>query len=247
MANYTIQVRTICESFLPAGFHGTVDEVLDETWDKVIDFNFPIFSEQYRKTLCRKILKHYFMREIGLETVGLWKLYLNTRLNEIMPYYNKLYTSELIQFDPLSDTDITTRHTGKNERDVISNTDTDSSSSNTSSASSSSTDGEINKFSDTPQSSLSGVESGTYLTNARKIENSHQGSSGGTASGTANIDTGYTENSTDDITWEETIKGKSQNNGKTFAEILKQYRDTFLNVDLMVIHDLNDLFIGLLD
>lgn len=73
----------------------------------MFDFQFPIFDESYRSVIETKILRHYYTREIGLETVGLWKLKLNTKLNEIMPYYNKLYKSELIEFNPLYDVELT--------------------------------------------------------------------------------------------------------------------------------------------
>ena len=46
------------------------------------------------------------MREIGAETVGLWQLWLNTKLEEIMPYYNQLYESALIEFNPLYNIDL---------------------------------------------------------------------------------------------------------------------------------------------
>lgn len=45
---------------------------------------------------------HYWMREIGAETAGLFKLYLNRTMAEIMPYYNQLYKSAQLDFDPLN-------------------------------------------------------------------------------------------------------------------------------------------------
>ena len=57
---------------------------------------FPIFDENYRSVLETKILRHYYTREIGFETVGLWKHYLKTKLNEIMPKYNKLYEASIV-------------------------------------------------------------------------------------------------------------------------------------------------------
>ena len=111
MSKYTTEVRFICEE--SAGLahsdgYSSIDSVLDKARDKIFDFDFPIFDESYRVPLENKILKHYYTREIGFETVGLWKHFLNTRMNEIMPYYNKLYTSELISFNPMYDVDLTT-------------------------------------------------------------------------------------------------------------------------------------------
>ena len=67
---------------------------------------YPIFDENYRETLDTKILKHYYTREIGFETVGLWKFKLNTKMNEIMDYYNQLYESALLEFNPFDNTNL---------------------------------------------------------------------------------------------------------------------------------------------
>lgn len=104
MSKYTTEVRYICENYASlresVGYN-SVAEVLEKSWNKVFDFSFPIFDETYRKPLCKKILKHFYTREICEETVGLWKLRLDARMNEIMPYFNKLYDSELIAIEPL--------------------------------------------------------------------------------------------------------------------------------------------------
>ena len=93
MSKYTTEVRFICEQaadYDASQNYAKVSEIIDKAIPKVFDFDFPIFDETYRNVLCTKILKHYYTREICEETVGLWKLRLDTRLNEIMPFYNKL-------------------------------------------------------------------------------------------------------------------------------------------------------------
>lgn len=110
MSKYTTEVRFICETasgLRNSEGYNSVNDILTKAIPYVFDFEFPIFDENYRSVLERKILKHFYTREIGEETVGLWKLRLDTRLNEIMPYYNKLYESELINFDPMIDTNYT--------------------------------------------------------------------------------------------------------------------------------------------
>ena len=104
MSKYTTELRYICE--VNAGEtestgYNDVQEVIDNSWDKIFSFDFPIFDENYREGLCKKIIKHYYTREIAEETYGLWKLRLDARMNEIMPYFNKLYESELIAISPL--------------------------------------------------------------------------------------------------------------------------------------------------
>ena len=123
MSKYTTEVRFICER--SAGLsesvgYSSIETVLDASREKVFDFDYPIFDEAYRATLEKKILKHYYTREICCETVGLWKLFLNCKMNEIMPYYNQLYKSALIEFNPLYDVDLTTDYhkvgDGNNEK-----------------------------------------------------------------------------------------------------------------------------------
>lgn len=109
MSVYTVEVRYICE--VEAGMtqnvgFNDIDEVIDKSWNKIFK-NFPIFDESYREGLCKKILNHYYTREIGAETVALWKFWLNQKMNEIMPYYNKLYISEQLKYDPLHEIDFT--------------------------------------------------------------------------------------------------------------------------------------------
>ena len=202
MSSYTTEVRFICET--AAGCdesqgYGKVDEIIQKAIPYVFDFQFPIFDGGYRETLCAKILKHYYTREICEETVGLWKLRLAAKMNEIMPYYNKLYESELIKFDPIIDTDTTTEHHGTNSGNGV----------------------RRNLYSETPQGALQDLESETYLTNASKDISEGSG--------------------TDDYTT--TFKGKT--GGTSYANMLQEYRKTFLNIDMQIINDLNVLFFGL--
>ena len=118
MSKYTTEVRYICER--AAGLdqsvgYNDVESTIAAAIPKIFDFDFPIFDASYRNVLETKILKHYYTREIGFETVGLWKLKLNTALNEIMPFYNQLYESSLLKFNPLYDTDLMTTNAGQKD------------------------------------------------------------------------------------------------------------------------------------
>ena len=112
MSKFTTEVRFICES--AAGLkhsvgYDKIDEVLtEETINKIMPV-YPLFDENYRYQLNKKILKFYYTREICAESVGLWRLWLDNKLNGIMPYYNQLYESELLKFDPLSDYKVVTK------------------------------------------------------------------------------------------------------------------------------------------
>lgn len=114
-----------------------------------IFMDFPIWDEGYRLTLETKILKHFYLREIAHETVGLWRLRLDTYMNELMPVYNKMYAAVSQEFNPLFDVNITRTHDG---------TSTDSTNSSGNS---------VNKYSETPQGSIQNVLDGKYLTTAQ--------------------------------------------------------------------------------
>lgn len=149
MSSYTTELRTICESY--AGFsdiavYDNIDDIIAKALPKLFNFNFPIFNESYRITLETKIIKHYYTREISEETVGLWKLRLDSKLNEIMPYYNKLYNEIENAVNLFNNKNITVTYKRNNEGNGITR----------------------NLYSDTPQGSLMGVEAEEYLTNANK-------------------------------------------------------------------------------
>lgn len=84
MANYTIELGQLVNRGYPLALN-----------------DYPIFDESHRDVLNKKIISHYFFREIGAETPDRFNWYLRTKMHEIMPYYNELYKSELIDFDPL--------------------------------------------------------------------------------------------------------------------------------------------------
>ena len=201
MSKYTTEVRFICETSAglseSEGFN-SINTILENCRDKIFDFDFPIFDEAYRPVLENKILKHYYTREIATETVGLWKHFLDMRLNEIMPYYNKLYKTELLEFNPFYDVDLTTDHVkngtsesegesantgtigdvGTGSRNRTDNLTKTSQDGGTEQEANTSADKNTRRdyFSDTPQGAITGVENETYLTNFRKIVDDGTGS-----------------------------------------------------------------------
>ena len=127
------------------------------------------------------------------------------------------------------------------------------------------TDTSKDLYSDTPQGSLQNVDNETYLTNARKIIDSKNETRTNTSTSKStetstlndavdeNITDTYNENTTRDKTgnsklnstdaYVETIRGKS--GGASYSKLLEEFRRTFMNIDVQIINDLNDLFFGL--
>ena len=315
MSKFTTEVRFICETYADLteskGFDN-VDEILTKSAPKVFNFNFPIFDEEYRLPLEKKILLHYYTREICEETVGLWKLRLQDRLNMIMPYANQLYESAKLNFDPFADVDLSRKLDIENtKKDVSSNDDSvktsGKSTSNTESGGVYSRDSETtshnqgtntdtstnsttgtaggdtwNLYSDTPQGGIRGIQGaendpalGTdaYLTNATHIisNDTTGGTSTGSSSGSntsdgtskssgTNTEHRNAENSSSSDVEEqrsgtrsdhsnsvedylERVTGKTA--GKSYSQMLAEFRETFLNIDKMIIDSLEDLFFGL--
>lgn len=122
MSKYTTEVRYICETSTSQPIAGdgfnNVEEIIDSSHRNIFNFEYPIFDNSYRAVLQKKILRHFYTREICDETVGLWKLRMCDRLNVIMPYYNQLYESALLEFNPFYDTDYT--RTGNVKDDKLS-------------------------------------------------------------------------------------------------------------------------------
>ena len=238
MSNYTTEVRYICEQ--KAGLYESkgqddVNSIIANALSDVFNFDFPIFDENYRSILETKILKHYYTREIAFETVGLWQLKLDTKLNEIMPYYNQLYKSELLDFNPFYDVDYTREHEGERNDTGHATDELDSSVTSTGNNSSNNWD----KYSDTPQGAITNIQNETYLTNAR------QNTGTGTYTDTR-TQADERENSTSFNSLDEYIdKVKGKQGTASYSELLNKFRETFLNIDMMIINDLADLFFNL--
>ena len=270
MSVYTTQVRFICEA--EAGLkksvgYDDVNTVIQNAIPKIFNFSWPIFDESYRNVLETKILKHYYTREIGLETYGLWKLKLDTKLNEIMPYYNQLYKSALLEFNPLYDVDITRNHTGKktgtealkgnvdiNGQILVDNHGNVNTTDDTTVANTTTSEN-IDKFSATPQGAIDNLRNEKYLTNARMVNDTN--TSNGTTTGKTDTSTDSTTDTTTNTTtttnnsttinntedYLETVKGKQGT--QSYASLIMEFRETFLNIDMMVIEDLSDLFMNI--
>lgn len=234
LSKYTTEVRFICESksgLEVSGGSADVDKIIANSWNKIFTSKAPFFDEEYRSVLCQKILKHYYLREICCETVGIWTLWMNTRLEEIMPYYNQLYESAKIKFDPMHDVDLTREHKRTE------NEEANGSRTSTSAANNNSTSNGKELYSDTPQGAITGLDANTYLTNATITEEANNN----TSNLTNNDNTTNNINTTEDYT--ETILGKQGT--ESFSSLLNKFRETFLNIDMMVIDEFSDLFFGL--
>lgn len=195
----------------------TIKNLIDNNFDFGLT-SYPIWNSSYREILNQKILNHYYEDEIGFETANLFKFYLNNKLNEIMPYYNNLYNAQETALQNLfGNIDLYEEGNRLNNNQV-----------NTSSQSNSDSK---NLFQDTPQGKI----------NFQKLEDQKWA-------------TNYTNN-TNDMSDNSTSSGQNTenydrhvygNDGKKYnIQLLNEIRNNILNIDMMIINDLQELFMGI--
>ena len=102
MSKYTITVKDLVRDYSVSVDNGLtdIDTKLDKAREYIFDFTYPVIDEATKKRIEIAILKHYYMREIAFESVGIWKIKLNDRLNLIMPRYNALYNKQDLNLSP---------------------------------------------------------------------------------------------------------------------------------------------------
>src|SRR5690625_4901770 len=100
MASFTMPLKRVIE--LTGGTVQLENGISKLTGGDVGLQYYSIFDDDYRDILNVKIIDHYWNREIAHETIDMFQLATRRKMNEIMPYYNQLYESTKIEFDPLS-------------------------------------------------------------------------------------------------------------------------------------------------
>lgn len=220
MADFTIELRDVVRK-LGADNIGLSD--------------YPIFDEQYREFLNSKILDHYWYNEIAHETVDMFVHQIRVKMAEIMPYYNKWYGAELVDIDPLSTQD--TRSTGGSRSKSRGSSQQQGSTSNENDTASNGHSMSRTVQSDYPQARLAGNKD--YAT--ASTENTTDNHGGQKVRGHADQSSQALQDSSGEASSELHSWGRS---GHT-AALIAAWRETFVNVDMMVISELEPLFMGL--
>lgn len=224
MARYTVQLRKVIESC-------GEDKVLK--WFQDYDLSNYLTHEEIQvitdagtwspARLAHKILDHYYMHEIGSETVGLFKHRAKVAMQEIMEEKLPLIYSASLKYNPLTNVNYTETYTGQNTTSNTSSSDT--------TATSNSSGLTVN--SDTPQGQISkdAILGGSYAssTSANEIEDEANTVSSGESSGSGTQV--YTKH----------FEG-NQGISATYQKMVEQYRDNIRAIDREIIEDLRDLF-----
>lgn len=257
LSKYTTEVRYICESFNSNtnSVSSTIDETIENARLQIFNFDYPYYDEEQKKRFETQFLRHYYFREIGFEVFGLWQSYLCSTLRDIMPYYLQMYKSAALNFDPFNDTNTqrNINNTKENNRtknntvetNISESIDTNKTITENSTANNISNNGE----SDTPQGSLDNVKNFKYLTKAGRNESDLIQETNNTdiekiaRKNDENRTGNETENNKENGTVVETVTGKQSS--QSYSSLLLEYRKTFINIDLMIIEELNDLFMNI--
>ena len=234
MSKYTMELRKL---FTPITYKNPIfsrEEV--EGWFKDYQLSDYLTNEQIavieetgiwsKDKLAKKIVDHYYMREIGFETIGLFIHYAKATMNELMEEYLPLIYSSAIQYDPLVNVDYT--------ESFNRNAQTDNT--GTSSSSSSSSGSALGVNSDTPQGQISkaSILAGSYATSTSATENENEVSN--------STDTQSNSNSLENYT--KRVKGNSGVSA-TAQKMIEQYRNNIRAIDREIIDKLDILFMGL--
>ena len=224
MAKYTIELRKIIDNYY------TREEV--ENWFKDYCIENYLRPEQIetilqaniwsKDRLASKIVDHYYMREIGYETIGLFKHYAKVYMQEIMERYLPLIYTNSIEYNPLVNVDYTETFT----RNINGSGESESSSSNSASG--------LSVNSDTPQG---------QITKANILAGNYASNTGASETESSITDSSSNSNQTEE-TYTKNVKGNSGVSA-TAQKMIEQYRQNIITIDNDIIKELDKLFMGL--
>lgn len=234
MSKYTIEVR---ELFTPIKYNPplyTKEQVEGFFKDyELSDYLTPAQIQTIttagiwsKDKLAKKIVNHYYMREIGQETIGLWIHYVKDTMELLMEEYLPLIYSASISYDPLINVDYTETFTRTANVDNTGESISNSTNSGNS----------IGINSDTPQGRVTkaSILAGNYATATQGTETESQ------IDNTTNTTSGSESE-------EEYTKRMVGNSGvsATAQKMIQQYRDNIRAIDREIIEKLEYCFFGL--
>ena len=236
---------------------------LIESGVDIWDFDYDgYYKDEAKQAFEQKVIDHYFFRQIGSETVGRFKHEFKTKIREIMPYYKQLYESVDLMaaqenpFEAYNLTETFNRSTSATGSVNGSESSESSTSGNTSSEKSGSDTQTVNqttnnttKFSDTPQGSIANLD--TYMTNATVVngtttdstQRSESDSESSESSTTGTVSGSHSSSSEDSGTENYTLTRRGNIGVQPLGQEMEYYRKALINVDMMIIKELNELFL----
>ena len=164
MARYTIELRKLCDYYTREVVEGWFKDYRIEDYLTLEQIQTITEKGVWNKDkLARKIVDHYFMREIGFETPLLFEHYVKMKMQEIMEDYLPVIYSNSIKFDPLVNVDFTETF----ERQI------EGSAQNEGTSNSESKSSGLGIVNNTPQTNITkqNLESGLYASSVSQTDN----------------------------------------------------------------------------
>lgn len=177
---------------------------------QIFNFDYPLSTNVNKEDFETMILNHFIDRRIGFETYTLFHIKLETKMNEIMPYYNKIFDS-FDDWNLFSDGGNITKNSTDNR--------------STTTQQSSTTQGiSDRRHSNMPQNNLTEIQNGQYLTdyNYDAVSGTDASSSNGTDSNAY-----HEETSTDVSNKIEVYEKFLENRNKTMTMIFDELESLF--------------------
>lgn len=189
-----------------------------------------------KEKLAEKIIKHYYFREIGFETIALFKHHVQISLEEIMESKLPLIYSKCIEFDPMINIDFSEEF----DRIINGEASGNGKGETTSNSTSNSTSNHTTKNLDTAQNAITNLEDDKYLTSANITDDTTE-----LKDETKNNSTSESKQTSKNIEhYKRTQKGNS-GSLTTAQNLIEQYRNIIVSIDKDIINELNPLFMGI--
>jgi hypothetical protein len=192
-------------------------------WDKIGLSYYPVFNEGYRPIINGKIIDEYYNQEICTETIDNFLLILRKKMDQIMPYYNQLYLSQELEFDPLLTMDI--HSVGTNTGEGTETVHADNTAETQTKANSRATNLNF------PQTALAG--NADYATSA--VDSNSDSDVDATSNQDSNSASTTENNSDNHVTGYQGIT----------SNLIIAYRNALLNIDTMILDEVKDCFMQL--
>ena len=222
MAKYSILLKDYIDLINEDNKSGktSINDKIEFARSYIFNFNYTLWDDTYKPVLETKILKHFYMSEIGFETTELWQLKLEILINEITPEINELYKSTNLDFNILENYRISENAKRSNDSKQTGNTQNNSNANNN----------QLSRFSDTPQGNIDfNSDLSGYATSLTKNQDESTSNDVSSTNQTINTDEDY----------ERVVFG---NTGGSYASLIRDFREVILNIDLIVIDRLKQLF-----
>lgn len=204
MSKYTMTIKDIVDDYSITSEQKDIDSKLDTARQYLFDFNYPVNDDATKKRIEIAILKHYYLREIAFETIGIFKIKLNDRLNLIMPRYNALYNKQDLSLSPYINSYLDELGNSNNDANTTTNNE------------------DWQTTSETPQGILNDLKEGKYSSGAVYTENNN------TAHNISDNEYSRTVESLNGMTYADAFRNYYDNIISIDEELVNEFSDLFM-------------------